>query len=193
MDFNNDYDLAMYFLRYQEYYESSSSRFRGKSFTLLEFMEWYSKQNGRSCFTYPQDWGGFNLPGSIINDVHKLGIKDINSYDKDMLRVYKQIIKTSPKFYLIGTCGDVALTHEVAHGLFYTNSKYKKAMSSLVKALNPKVKKIVIKYLTDLGYAKKVHVDECQAYLATGLDFAGAPNVEKATGPFIKTFNSYYK
>lgn len=197
MDFDNDYDLAMYFLRYQEYYESSSSKFRGKSFKLLDFMEWYSKQNDRGCFTYPEDWAGFNLPGSIILDVHKLGIKDINAYDNEMLRVYKKIVKISPKFYLIGTNGANSLAHEVAHGLFYTNIKYKKSMTQLVKALSPSLKQDIIKQLTALGYAKHVHIDECQAYLSTGYDLhtsaAIKNSIDKARQPFIKLFNSYYK
>jgi hypothetical protein len=152
-------------------------------------MSWYSKQDNRECFTYPKDWGGFNIPASIIADVHKLGIKDLNGYDKEMLRIYKKIIKKSPKFYLIGTCGNDALDHEVAHGLFYVNGRYKKAMSALVKAIKPRAKKAMIKYLTDLGYAKHVHIDECQAYLATGINLLGIDaNTAK---PFIELFNHY--
>lgn len=198
MDFNNEYDLAMYFLRYQEFYESSSTKFRGKPFTILDFMEWYSKQNNRACFTYPKDWSGFNFNGSIILDVHNLGIKDLNKYDKEMLRIYKKLSKMSPKFYLIGTCGEVSLDHECAHGLFYTNNEYKKSMTTLIKTLDPVIKKYMIKEFIDLGYAKKVHTDELQAYLSTGYDLPDNTNIKKnslimASKPFIKLFKSYYK
>jgi hypothetical protein len=155
-------------------------------------MGWYSKQNNRGCFTYPKDWGGFNLPGSIIYEVHKLGIKDMNKYDKEMLANYKKIVKQSPKFYLIGTCGEEALSHEIAHGLFYTNPQYKKQMTALVKGLNPQVKDVIITYLTRLGYAKKVHVDECQAYLATGFSLPGKEHlIGPARKPFVALFKKY--
>jgi hypothetical protein len=56
----------MTFLRYQEFYESPSKKFRGKSYKLLDFMKWYASEND-GIFTYPRDWAGFNFPGSIID------------------------------------------------------------------------------------------------------------------------------
>lgn len=59
LHFDKQYDLAMHFLRYQEYYECPNDRFYKNSFTLAEFMHWYAKEYG--SFSYPEDWGGFNL------------------------------------------------------------------------------------------------------------------------------------
>ena len=52
VEFDNQYDLAMTFLRYQEFYESP--KFKGKRFTIIDFMEWYSKEYD-GAFTYTKD------------------------------------------------------------------------------------------------------------------------------------------
>ena len=44
VQFEESYDLAMTFLRYQEFYECANEDIRGKQFTLLQFMDWYVKE-----------------------------------------------------------------------------------------------------------------------------------------------------
>src|SRR6266481_838206 len=101
-EFESHYDLCMFFLRYQEFYESPNPKFRGKTFELLDFMEWYAKDR-KGCFTYPIDWGGFNLPSKIISKVHSLGITDKNKYDDEMFRLHGRLEKESNgDYYLIG-------------------------------------------------------------------------------------------
>ncbi len=55
------YHRAMLFCRVQEYYESPNPQFRGKNFSIWNFIEWYSRQK-KDAFTYAFDWGGFNIP-----------------------------------------------------------------------------------------------------------------------------------
>ncbi len=191
MKFESAYDLAMHFLRYQEYYESPNEQFRDKAFTIIDFMEWYAKDNGRACFTYPKDWSGYNLPQNVIREVLDLGIPDYNKYDDEMQTLYRQIIKTHPKFYLIGACNDDddTIQHEIAHGLFYTDIQYKKQMTALVKALDQKKRAGIFKHLGNMGYAEHVYVDECQAYLSTGVCWTG--NWKRIQKPFIKVFEEF--
>jgi len=207
--FKDYYDMAMHFLRYQEYYESASPQFRGKQFEIFDFMRWYSKKYGKDAFTYPKDWGGFNIPSSVIMDVHALVIKDFNKYDASMFGGWDycaQIIKDTspvgtwvgkhPKFYIIGSVDSGStLKHEVAHGFFYTIPEYKKEMTALVKALPLDIRKLVNKTLSKMGYTPKVFIDETQAYMATGLYTESNPKFEdklkKARKPFIKLFNKY--
>lgn len=116
------------FLRYQEYYESPNPHFRGKNFEILEFMEWYSKKHGNGVFTYPADWGGFNIPAHVIPNLWKQGIWDRNLYDYEMWTLYEKCLKkyTDGQFYFIGVSGDgQAIRHEIAHGFFirYQNTK----------------------------------------------------------------------
>src|SRR3989344_5759404 len=88
LNFQSPYDLAMSFCRYQEFYESTNPVFKGKSFSLIDFMEWYSNKNNNrkrsdlKCFTYPDDWAGFNLPSYVFDNIIELGIPDMNKYDK---------------------------------------------------------------------------------------------------------------
>jgi len=198
LKFKWQYDLCMHFLRYQEFYESPNPKFRGKPFEILDFMEWYSSAYGKGCFTYPIDWGGFNHPGEIIKQVWDLGIADRNIHDYEMLKLYKQCLEKYPdgKFYIIGACGNkTTMRHEVAHGLFYINPEYKKEMTALVRALDKDFYRSICKSLKKMGYASKVHLDECQAYLATGMfsSFVASGKLTNQNKPFVKLFNQYYK
>jgi hypothetical protein len=194
LDFKNHYDMAMHFWRYQEFYESPSPRFRGKAFSLLDFMKWYSAKYGNGAFTYATDWAGFNIPGDIIKKVWELGIPDLNDYDHKMLETFQACQKQSKgSFYLIAAVGkNEALKHEIAHGFFYTLPEYKKEMTKLVKALAPSFRKKVNKALKEMGYTPKVYIDECQAYLATGFTDAFEFAYTNEHKPFVKLYNEYY-
>lgn len=194
LNFKETYNMSMHFVRYQEHYESPSPRFRGKAFSLINFMEWYSKKYGHGAFTYPSDWGGFNIPGNIISNVNKLGIPDPNKYDKEMLNIWLKCSKKyiDNKFYLIGAVGkNGAMKHEIAHGFFYTQPEYKKEMLALVNALKPSIRNRIFNFLRDIGYTPKVYKDECQAYLSTGHRFKFLKKGEDK--PFIEVFNKYYR
>jgi hypothetical protein len=203
LTFQDRYDLCMYFLRYQEFYESSSPKFRNKSFTILSFMRWYSKKYGNGSFTYPSDWNGFNIPGDIIPKVHNLMIPDRNIYDYELLNIYKHCKKSSQDFYLIGSIkkDNITINHELAHGFFYTNKIYKSAMISLVKSIPKDIKLSITHWLKTKGYTPKVYTDEIQAYLATGMPFLQDNNFKLSKSnkkklltislAFIKVFNQY--
>lgn len=196
LDFKDSYDLAMHFIRYQEFYESPSNQFRGKKFKLLDFMDWYSKEYGSGVFTYPRDWAGFNIPDHIILDVNLQGIDDKNSYDEEMLSVHKKCAAKYPNesFYIIGAVGrKFAMRHEIAHGFFYTQPEYKNKMTKLVKDLKPAFRKSVFKTLKEIGYTPKVFIDECQAYLATGFTDNFGVKLKNEHKPFIELYEEFYK
>lgn len=200
LDFKDPYRLSMQFLRYQEYYESASPKFRNHAFTILDFIEWYSKEYGKTrgqagAFTYPIDWAGFNIPDSIILEVHALGIPDPNKYDQAMLDVHKKCAAKYPNenFYIIGSVGEgFTMKHEIAHGFFYTHPDYKKEMTKLVSELKPSFRKSIYSVLKKIGYASKVYVDECQAYLSTGLPDGFGVTLKKEHKPFTEIYNHYY-
>ena len=50
--FKSRYEMAMFYLRYQEFYESINPEFRGKSFTYLDYMSWYTQFTNAHMFTY---------------------------------------------------------------------------------------------------------------------------------------------
>lgn len=197
LDFKDRYQLAMHFLRYQECYESPNPKFRNHVFSLVDFMEWYSKAFGNGIFTYPADWAGFNIPSSIIKS-HYLDIPDWNKYDQVMQIIYDDCTeKSGGDFYLIGSVGSktgdlFTLKHELAHGFFYLKADYKKEMTKLVKALKPSFRESVYKVLKRIGYTSHVYVDECQAYLSTGIPAGFEMKVKNEDKPFVQLYNEYY-
>ena len=171
---NDSYDLAMTFCRVQEFYESPFKEIRGKSFELLQLMSLYSKKNGLGYFGYPADWAGFNIPGSIIQKCYIEGdIIDLNCYDDNIMDIHDTIMdeldERDPRYYLIGSEGDNVTTkrHEIAHALYHLNNEYKRKVDKVVKRITPKIHKQIEEYLLEIGYTKKVVVDEINAYFAT--------------------------
>ena len=170
------YERAMLFLRCQEFYESPNPKFRGKSFDIWEYIEWYSKKNG-GAFTYPSDWSGYNIPIPVIRNCLNLldQEKVITPYDRIMTAIIDQIWwmndKKTSDGYIIGTDstkGDTFM-HEVCHGLYFNNPSYKKAANYLIKnAITEEHFQAFKSNLLKMGYATKVIKDEIQAYLLFG-------------------------
>ncbi len=172
VEFEISYDLAMTFLRCQEYYESLNDNIRGKQFTILQYIDWYSVEvNGYGSFSYPSDWAGFNIPSTIVEEVNTLGILDPNHYDERMLKIHSEIksMHGEGNFYIIGTVHEDSQTtkHEVAHGLYYTNESYRSEVNSIWNDFTDESKTVFRDYLYEAGYPEKVHIDEAQAYLST--------------------------
>ncbi len=180
-EFTDQYDMCMHFLRYQEFYESPNPKFRNKSFTILEFMKWQAKAEGEGNFTYPTAWSGFNFPGSTILKVDDLGISDKQKYDDNMWWGYHKCATILDKnhqpiddyskeeFYIIGVLkgNTTTIQHEIAHGMFYLNSEYKKEATKLVKELPVKIRTSMENMLAKTGYTKQVYIDEINAYFST--------------------------
>lgn len=202
--FDDMFDLCMHFLRYQEYYESPE--FHGKNFTIIEFMEWYSKTFGKGVFTYPNDWGGFNIPSNVIWKVHTNSIPDYNKYDGAMLEAYNKISSNTQlvagctkydNFYILGACKTHlgVLGHELAHGLYATSDEYRDEITKCAMTLPDVVVKRMFEYLLKIGYTQHVLEDELQAYMATGVptELMKDKVLVKHTAPFKNIFNKYTK
>lgn len=208
-EFKDRYDLCMYFMRYQEFYESPNPKFRGKSFEIFDFMKWYSKTFGKGSFSYPNDWNGFNIPSNIIWRMwNEHLISDKNIYDYEMYHAWKECNaklnlgddKFVNQFYIIGVVKGrtETLSHEIAHGFFTLYPEYRKEMTKLVKSLDPKIKETLFKGLKKLGYTSKVYIDESQAYMSTGLREVFGPldqwkDERKPFQDFLKKFSKEVK
>ena len=183
----DNYNLPMLFCRVQEFYESPNEDFRGKKFSIWEYMEWYSK-NGKGSFTYPSDWAGFNIPYPVLRDCMELHFpnKEFESpYDKTMYEIYETLKERGVEnIYILGTQkneGDT-FNHEVCHGLFFTNPEYREESLSFVESINENVMESFRKNLLDIGYTESVVKDEVQAYLMFGHDnkvFSGGVDKKK--------------
>ncbi len=165
--------LCSTFLRFQEYFESP--KFKGKIFTLDKYKKWYianspkGKKTGK--FTYYRDWTGFNIPSEILEPFYQGKFDPLSKKEKKLLDLFKE--KRGKKFYIIATFSHPtkkALRHEIAHGLFYTNPKYKREILKALKKIGQNKIKKIHKCLSKLGgYHSDVWVDETQAYLIDGL------------------------
>lgn len=199
IEFPNQYIETASFIRIQEFYESSFPEIRGHYFTLEQYMDRYAKFKGN--FTYNTDWSGFNLPGIAFDKFYYLfGVfnQDFLKKEDSLLNLVKEIVGplswSDNDYYIIATYKGEKndLKHEIAHGLFYLNTAYKKEMLSLIKKYKTRFVPIE-KSLKKMGYARAVIKDEIQAYLATGC----AKQFKKIGNPYCKefkqVFNKYYR
>jgi len=200
---DNSYDLAMTFCRAQEFYESPYKEIRGKNFNMVEFQRLYTMRRGESCFTYPEDWCGFNIPSNAIwNLYYSSDIKDLNQYDAVFHKIIDKITCGSNnneyRYYLIGagTGDEKTKNHEIAHAFYYLHSPYKREMNKLIKEINKHSYNKIANFLINTGYTKKVIDDEIQAYLATGDSYLRDDEIKipkNITKKFQKVFEQYIK
>jgi hypothetical protein len=197
----DDYLRCWVFLRCQEYYESTSPNFQNNRFTWQDYMKWYMSgegpRGGSNVFTYANDWSGFNLPSEVIEDCQS-EIKDYNSYDSIMDSITKTIKSNeSGRYYVLGittvdNVEDELLNHELAHGMWYTDSSYKDEMTNLLNKMTPSSIKKVKEFIKEIGYAESVLMDEAQAYLSTGIyDEWKVDDIDSWTEPFKVIFDKY--
>jgi hypothetical protein len=203
--FSSQYEMCSTFFRLQEFYESPCNKVRGKYFTYEQGIDAYAyqelddKEVGE--FNYFSVWAGFNVPGNTINKFKKLFKHDLTEKEKNLLSQISDIQSNKKKYYVIGyeEDGDEEdLKHEIAHGLYYLNSEYKKEMLGLVNSLPSVLTKPTKEWLLKSGYCKKVLNDEIHAYYSTGIR-------KKMVNPLYKLlywnrfkkfetlFNEYYK
>lgn len=189
--FQTAYDVAMTFCRVQEFYESP--KFRGKFVRSADYAREYALDN-KGIFTYTDDWRGFNVPSEIIHTVHsRLTLEKydtINDYDEILMGIVNRVqrrVQGRP-FYLIGTSrekGDKKVQrHEMAHGLYTTNKKYRASVDLLIAKMSSKVKHRMYKSLEKLKYHKSVWHDELNAYFSTELTAEMSASM-KERRPFI--------
>lgn len=209
LSYPNQFDVSMTFLRYQEFYESPTKKFRGQQFTIDEYMRWYAvdRPGASGDFTYASDWTGFNLPSHIIKRVFEAGIIDENPRDRTMRAVYETVnaLERDVQWYLIGCVEHgPAIEHELAHGLWHVDEVYCDKMTTLIENLRkeePKFVAAVHDVLIEEGYNEDVIDDEIQAYVATGmgtmfeerLKSAGYKKsaTNKIVEPFYSVFDEY--
>ena len=175
------YHRAMLFCRVQEYYESPNPEFRGKNFSIWDYIEWYSREHN-DVFTYTFDWGGFNIPLKTAYNCYDKLREYETPYDKTMDEIIRTIeMKMFNKkntrnwnAYIIGapSLDDDTFEHEVCHGLYATNKEYRELVDEVTIAIPFKDYQTFRKNLLKMGYNGIVIDDEIQAYLSTNYDYS---------------------
>jgi hypothetical protein len=170
--FKTQYQLTATFLRVQEHYESP--RFRGRIFSLEQYMDWYAKRYGN--FTYYQDWSGFNVPSTAFQPFYEGKFDPLSEKEKQLLGLFNDLRE---RFYVIGIYDSGAkdsLTHELAHALFFIDDRYREAVREAMRGYDTSA---LARQIAEAGYAKHVIPDEIQAYIV-------APSGELAAAPRLK-------
>ena len=180
VEIDDDYDRAMLFCRYQEFYESPYKKFRGKPFTWMQYMKHYKDAWKKRVFTYPDDWAGYNIPSNVMQRANHIFCKE-TEYDEIMNDIYFYCAIDSQNkndgtrcdWYLIGASSKDkgTLNHEIAHGMYYTNKEYKKEVIKLIDKIKPSHYEKLTKKLVKMGYVndEKIIDDEINAFMSTGL------------------------
>ena len=201
---DDDYDRAMLFCRYQEFYESPTKEYRGKYFSWSKFMRYYKDHWKKDTFTYPIDWTGYNIPSKSLEKSID-AFRDESEYDQIMLDIWQFCFRNIREkyngyydFYLIGASSKDLRTmdHEIAHGLFYTNSDYRLKMELALYRVPQKTRDKIDKKLIKMGYVndRKILNDEAQAFLSTGLyNGLDIKEIKKYEKEFIKIFKEFTK
>jgi hypothetical protein len=136
---NKSEELCKIFVRFQEHYESPE--FRGKYFSLNQYKKWYIKNSavGKKTgkFSYYNDWGGFNIPSYVLEPFYEGKFGKLSAREAKLLAYFNKY--RGQKFYIIGSQpkNQRVLYHEISHGLWYVNDKYKqKAENKLNENFN---------------------------------------------------------
>lgn len=174
--FDDARELSMAFFRYTEFYESKYDQIRGKKFTWVQQMGFYCReylQDNNADWSYGSDWGGFNIPLSVIKQVHDLGIPDPNHYDSLMIAIHDMVFCDSlgKETYLVGTSSSTEkslLRHELTHAMFHIDEEYRKESTLIIESAPRKLEDALKEVLRNANYPDKVHIDEIQAYITTG-------------------------
>lgn len=157
-------ELGETFVRFQEYYESPSKKYRNKIFTLGDIKNYYSLQYGADL--YSELWIGFNFPSSVLIPF-KQGLFDpLTSQEKELLGLLKY---RNDRFYIIGAQNNSTLRHELSHAMYGYNEKYKQEIDNFIKK-NQKDFSKVARNILKKGYDKSVLNDELQAYITDNDD-----------------------
>lgn len=180
LTFDTQYEACMSFVRMQEFYESP--KFKGKYFTLEEFIDYWAINWGDGYFDYVSRWHGFNLPGNVIEAWKDIfWLRDNGSFREREVSVLNNIQKAmkkeklvGSKYYVIGVHKESSsasrqevIEHELAHAFYYLYPEYKRVARKMLKEIPKKTFRKAKKALLDLGYGTNVLEDEMQAYFST--------------------------
>jgi hypothetical protein len=151
--------LGETFIRFQEYYESPSSNFKNKIFTLGQVKQWYSENYGSD--NYSEHWVGFNLPSVVLKPFRSNLFDPLTDNEKELLDRLKY---RQDNFYIVGAQTKGVLRHELSHAMYSYSKKYRDEIDCYINTNKTKFYKIQ-KYILEKGYCKEVLNDEIQAYI----------------------------
>ena len=190
----NCVDLGLLFLRAQEFYESADDQFRGKPFSLVDYIRWYSLNLGEDkSFDYFARFCGFNIPSKSLDAFLAIPIPDATRFDLLFAKIVSEIRgRQKGPYCLIGAVkGDEpTIDHEISHAMWDMWPAYKAGSQKVLKAMPFAAYKKARTALLEDGYSEQVIPDEVTAYMATGVAEV-FPELEHLRYPFIANFHKH--
>jgi hypothetical protein len=181
-------EAAKAFLRPQEYYESP--KFEKKIFTVGEYLRWYSESESGGE-TYAKDTQGYNIPSWVFQPFIQGLFNPLSPEEQALIETIRY---RTDKYYVIGAYegGDPDVeAHETAHGLYYTNEKYKNEVNRILSQYNLSAIK---RYVKKLGYGQHVILDECHAFVVASAEWLyDSENIAVPEGLTLKLRNCLQK
>lgn len=135
--FNKTKNQNETFVRFHGSYENP--KFHDTIFTKKQFDKWFKKNTEEGMdlgIDFYSMQAGFNIPDYVFTSFVKRKFDPLSNKEKKLLNEVKKISKE--KFYVISSLqrDKSTFNHEVAHGLFYLNSEYKKDMKNFFKTID---------------------------------------------------------
>lgn len=184
LSFDTQVEMSSTFLRFSEHYESP--KFRGKTFTVDEFKQWYIQDaikrrwQTTEKFTYYTNWEGYMVPSETLWPFYEGKFNPLSFRERKFLELFEDRI--GKKFAVTGTYKGKwstrqrrkkeTLLHEEAHAFFYINPQYKEDTIEIMKSSIDKGKDEELNHcIIDLmGYDESVLQDEKQAIIISGIE-----------------------
>lgn len=165
------------FIRFQEHYESP--KYRARVFSFDDFKDYYRKGVGEGSFSYMQDWNGFNFPGWVLESFREGLFGHLSPAEEAFLEVTARMPE---ECYIIGTHGEGrenlgCLEHEIAHGLYHLNEKYRARVDEVLASTDTRELEA---HLLEIGYCQQVIPDENHAYTLCEFDYLTEHEVDIA-------------
>jgi len=165
-DYPNRREVALSFIRIQEFYESKDPDLKWKHFTLEDIIAKCTDEDG--CFDYFTAWSGFNVPGVMVDEFFAT-FRHLTNREEAIYREIHTHVDVRKPYYIIGSHGNdkAVFNHEYAHAMYYLNPDYRGDAFESIWGMSDSVKNRIFKKFEKLGYHEDVFEDELQAYLAT--------------------------
>ncbi len=173
--FKDQFSMCMTLLRISEHQEDP---FRGKIFTIEEYMKWYADSLGGGRFTYDKDISAMCIFGHQIRSfIKKFNNKIMSQDEKDFIEILtniipKDILKSNKKFCMICTFhgeNSIDFKHEMAHALFYLEKEYRDKVKKIIGKIKKPIKAKLIECLRDFNYniSDLEFIDEINARISS--------------------------
>ena len=135
----SQFEIAMAFMRLQEFYECRDLERQGKFFTLEEVVENYAQNGPTGKFSYLDDWAAFNVPGDVVDRFRKMYKHDLSARETafmlaiDRTLTQEENARHNGKYYVIGSCSELYEDHELAHAMYFLYPEYRADAERIMK------------------------------------------------------------